>query len=345
MISLILVNYHSAALAATAISSARAASSVPLQVIAVDNSVDPAEAKPLRECADVVIVSETNRGYAGAINDGRRVARGEILLVANPDVVFAESAIDRLLDGMGSAAAAGPALFWDDRHEWRLPPADVQTTAQKLDAMLASRSAAWAEAHDRRRTRRRIAFWESSGVTEVETISGAVMALRAADFDALSGFDERFALYFEETDFLRRLRERRRRVVHVADAKCRHLFNQSAGRDLRAAGERYGQSEFKYYEKWSGPFVARFIRRFQRHPIIRPFEPFPGVIELDRDDVVIEASPLPAFQAAAGHVPTSRTIELPPEVLTSLRHHVLYIRVVDRESGEVLKAWEMAASQ
>ena len=339
MISLIVVNYHSAALASKAIASARSASSSPLQVIAVDNSLDRAEADALRDYADIVIVSETNRGYAGAINDGRRVAKGEILLVANPDVVFGESAIDRLLEGMGDAAAAGPSLYWDDAHQWLLPPADVQTAMQKIDAMLASRSPAWSEARDRRRTRRRIAFWESSPVMEVETISGAVMALRTEVFDDLSGFDERFMLYFEETDYLRRLRERRRRIVHVPAAKCRHLFNQSAGRDLPASAAHYGESELEYFAKWNGPFVARFIRRFQRPPIVSRFEPFPGVIELDRENVVIEVSPLPTFETAAGHFPSSRTVELPAEVLASLRHDRVYIRVVDRRSGDVVRQW------
>ena len=38
-------------------------------------------------------------------------------------------------------------------------------------------------------------------------LSGAVLAVRAADLDRAGGFDERFPLYFEETDFLRRIAE------------------------------------------------------------------------------------------------------------------------------------------
>ena len=43
-IALLVVNYRSSALALDAIRTARAASSRPLQVVAVDNSVDSAEA-------------------------------------------------------------------------------------------------------------------------------------------------------------------------------------------------------------------------------------------------------------------------------------------------------------
>ena len=69
--SLVLVNYHSAALAAEAIRTARAATQNPLQMIVVDNSVDPTEAAALRSHADVLLVPETNLGYGAAVNRAR----------------------------------------------------------------------------------------------------------------------------------------------------------------------------------------------------------------------------------------------------------------------------------
>ena len=78
--SLVLVNYKTAALAREAIRSAHAASTAPLQVVVVDNSCDPAEAEALRCHADVVVVSGTNRGYAGGINLGRGSCDGEVLI-------------------------------------------------------------------------------------------------------------------------------------------------------------------------------------------------------------------------------------------------------------------------
>src|SRR5882724_5631981 len=124
--SLLIVNYRSAPLALDAIRTARAASSQPLQVVVVDNSVDPSEVELLHRDADVVIASPRNLGYAGGINLGRRACDGEVVIVSNPDVRFGEMAIDRLVEV--DAAVAGPALFWDDRHEWMLPPAELHTT-------------------------------------------------------------------------------------------------------------------------------------------------------------------------------------------------------------------------
>jgi len=340
MISLLIVNYRSASLAANAVRTAREGTSAPFQVVIVDNSCDAAEAAALRASADTVIVSSTNRGYSGGINDGRKSCNGETLIVSNPDVTFAAGAIDRLNEALDRrTAVAGPALYWDDAHQWMLPPADLNTTAEKADEVLASRSRAWFEQRDRRRFRKRVAFWSLKDITPVRALSGAVMAIRAADFDAVGGFDERFRLYFEEIDFLRRIADRRRRIVYVPAAQCRHLYDQSAGRDSAAADAAYAESEMRYLEKWSGPFAARALKRLERAPSPFDAKPIDGPIPIDRDGVVVEASPLPTFVTAAGHVPRTDRVELPDEVWSSLRTKTLYLRVVERATGRVVATY------
>lgn len=340
MISLLVVNYHSAALAAEAVRTARAASTQPLQVVAVDNSVEPREASALRTVADVVVVSESNRGYAGGINLGRRACEGETIIVTNPDVMFGNGAIDKLNGELrAGVAVAGPALFWDDAYSWLLPPGDRQSTMEKADEVLAGRSRAWRDHRDRRRFRRRIAFWSLRETTEVSMLSGAVMAIRAADFDDLGGFDERFPLYFEETDFLRRVIERRKKIVYVPAARCRHIYNQSAGDVADYAAASYATSEMRYLEKWSGPFMARLLKRLER-PIATPAaalmsggaqEPV-GAANVTNDDVITEASPSPAFPTAAGHFGRAA---LPEEIRKALKTE-FYLRTVVRGTGEVL---------
>lgn len=328
MLSLLLVNYRTAALAIEAIRTARAATAESLQVVVVDNSCDAAEAEALRPHADVLIVSATNRGYAGAINDGRPACRGDVLIVCNPDVTFAPGSIDALVGAIGGdVAVAGPALFWDSAMRWLLPPAERMTGMEKLDEVLASRSSAWFRARDRRRIRRRAEFWRLEEPARVESISGAVMAIRAADFD---GFDERFKLYFEETDFLRRLAERGRAIVYVPSARCRHLYNQSAGQVSSEAAARYLDSEVKYLAKWNGPFVARLLKSLER-PVGWPEASTAPAIDLPRDGLIVEASPMASFATAAGYIPLpgERRVEVPEEVRSSFRGSALYLRAVD----------------
>jgi GT2 family glycosyltransferase len=352
MISLLVVNYRSAVLAAEAVRTARERTSAELQVVVVDNSCDSREAEALRGVGDTLIVSETNRGYAGAINDGRKACSGETMVIANPDVTFGEGALDLLHASLREerAAVAGPALFWDDAGRWMLPPGDLNAGMQKLDEVLASRSRAWFEQRDRRRFLQRVAFWSLRKRTAVPMLSGAVLAVRAADFDALGGFDERFRLYFEETDFLRRVAQSGRRIVYVPDARCRHLFNQSASQVAEEATARYLQSELRYLEKWNGPFAARLLKKLERPMRGYDAQELSGGQAIlpvpDGQDclssIVVEASPLPTFATAAGHFPSSNRVELPPEVRASLRGD-FYLRAVVRATGKVLGTYRIRA--
>jgi hypothetical protein len=339
-VSLLVVNYRSAALALEAIRSARAAARNPLQVVVVDNSVDAAEAEALRGSADVVIASAENAGYAAAINRGRRACDGDVIVASNPDVVFAAGALDALAET--NAAVAGPALFWDDGHEWILPPADLHTSRDVLDYALATRSRGRARRRDRRRIRERIAFWSLTETTRVPAVSGAVMAIRARAFDDAGGFDERFRLYFEENDFLRRVRGD---VVYVPAARVRHLYNQSAGHSPEAAA-LYAQSEKEYLRKWGGSWAKKI--EGPPRPLCRPGTlAWPPVIEDRRErlsytEVLIEASPLPSFETAAGHFPKAWPIALPAEVWAAYRGAALWLRIVRRDSGEVLATYVSA---
>jgi N-acetylglucosaminyl-diphospho-decaprenol L-rhamnosyltransferase len=337
MISLLVVNFRSAALAANAIRSAREAASSPLQAVVVDNSCDPREAEALKGLADTLVVSETNRGYAGGINLGRRACEGDVIVISNPDLVFAPRSIDLLRDALDSrTAVAGPALFWDDAHQWHLPPGDLLTAPQKLDQILASRSREWRVQRDQRRFRRRLAFWTLERATPVRMLSGAVMAVRVSDFDDLGGFDERFPLYFEETDFLRRVAERRKRIAYVPAARCRHIYNQSASQTSEAAA-RYAESEWKYLEKWNGPWLARVLKRLERTagvpPAVRAASSPP-------ERVITEASPLPTFDTAAGHLGLAR--DVPTEVRASLGGGELYLRHVHRDTAQVLATYKIS---
>ena len=160
------------------------------------------------------------------------------------------------------------------------------------------------------------------------------MAIRASAFDLAGGFDERFPLYFEENDFLRRVRGD---IVHVPAARCRHLYNQSAAGSAEAAA-LYAQSELRYLQKWGGAFAKRFERRGGE---VSPKSE--ASVELKHiSDVVIEASPLASFETAAGHFAPTSSADVPDDVWRAYRGDVLYFRAVERRTGRILDSWAKA---
>jgi GT2 family glycosyltransferase len=339
--SLLIVNYHSAALTQTAISSARAAGSAPLQVVVIDNSCSDAEAERLAACdADELILASRNLGYAGGINAGAARCSGDVVLAANPDVRFARHAVDELVAATRMFAVAGPRLTWDEGHSWILPPSDLHRGSDALSASIASRSAAWRTLRDRKRFFARLRFWKLDRPTRVDALSGAVLAIRRDVLREVGGFDERFPLYFEETDFLRRVALAGHSIGYMPAAIARHVYNQSAGPVAAEAGQRFAYSEEAYLSKWNGPRFARAVRSLRREV------PGSAMRELREREAltvartsVIEASPLPTFATAAGHLPTGTTVHLPDDVAYAYHGDVLYLREVDAATGRVVATY------
>jgi len=339
--SLLLVNYRSAALTAAAVRSARHASSELLQVVVVDNTVDPEELALLRtiDC-DVVLSAPHNLGYAGGINFGIPACRHDTIIISNPDVVFSTGSIDLLVDQVRQGAAmSGPAFFWDNHQRWLLPPADVPSLTEKADQILSTRFGFWREQRGKRRIRRRLRFWRLSQPTVVPAVSGAVMCTTREWVRTAGGFDERYMLYFEEIDFMTRLRLKGGRIVYEPRAHCRHLYNQSAGL-TDDARERFLQSENLYYEKWVGSTAVGLMNSLGGSPT----EPVSGFEELsdlllpapEGSSFVVEASPLPSFDSAAGFFPKEEEVRFPSSIWEVYRGQRLFLRVVRTADSQVL---------
>lgn len=335
-VSVVFINWHSSGNLARAVASARNAGS-PTEIVVVDNSCDAREAAAIEKLdIDQLIISERNGGYGAGANRGACAARGEWLVIANPDVIFSHGSIPRLIEQLvAGAAVAGPRFIWDDDGAWLLPPADFPT----LSGVLASAAATWSRrlSHvmDRRRTRRRIDFWELQDVSRVKALSGAVLAFSSDYFSKLGGFDERFHLYFEETDLIRRVLREGGEVAHVPASRVRHLYNQSAR--LRPDREQlYLASEDSYLRKW-----YRFAPSLPLGGVRPVAQDAPIATRFAHDDAAwLEASPDGTFVSAAG-ARAGVVATVPEEVLRSLHGGSLWVRAVN-SSGRELQRWRVA---
>ncbi|HVR42637.1 MAG TPA: glycosyltransferase [Thermoanaerobaculia bacterium] len=344
--TLIVVNWHTAELAAGAVASARSSWSGRLHVVVVDNSDDPAERAALdRLEPDVLVNAPQNPGYGGGANLGARHARGEVLIVANADVEVAPAALDRLARELEAPAVAmaGPRFVWDSAGRWLLPPPDVPGRIAEIDRLLAGRSRRWGEWWRARRHRRRVRFWETEEPADAGALSGALLCIRREAFESVGGFDPGFRLYFEEIDLMTRLRRRGWRLRHVPAAVCRHLYDQSAGKSAEAAG-KYEESEMRYLSRWTGPRFARWAigrRRAVAVPAGCERLAMSAEIELPAGEWVAEASPLADFGTAAGAFVEGGSLSIPREIASGLRSDRIYLRVAGRRRGEVIRCMEM----
>src|SRR6185503_17436689 len=95
------------------------------EVIVVDHSEDDAEAQRLAAATPDLLLRGPNRGYAAGINAGLAAARGETVLVGNPDVELGRGALAALLAALRDGwAVVGPQL---ELAGALFPPAETQT--------------------------------------------------------------------------------------------------------------------------------------------------------------------------------------------------------------------------
>ena len=243
----------------TARSARAVAATVPgAEILVVDNaSGDGISGLLAREApAARVLLESRNRGYGAACNRGAREARGDWLLFLNSDAYVAAGCAEALVGALERdprAALAGPRLLDEAGRPQpsiqRLPePWRIFCESSGLAALAGGRGIF--SGHTRSRQ-------DHSAARPVEALMGAALMARRTAFEQVGGFDERFFLYAEESDLIKRLRAAGNRVLFVPEATAVHAGGASGGDAL------FGQlhdSLALYAEKHHGPAAAVFTR-------------------------------------------------------------------------------------
>lgn len=323
---------------------ARAA--VDLESIVVVNSGDPAEAEAVRPHADRVLFPGRNLGYAGGLNAGVEAARGEVLFLANADLVFLEGSVGELVDAAlsGGRVAAGPAFYSDVGASLLHPPAEEPGPLEACRRVLEA-SPEGRERLFRREARRALRARQAAARGErraAGSLRGALLSVPRSALRAAGPFDEGYALYYEENDWERRLRALGGRLVQALGARVVHRFNLSARSEPRAA-EWFARSERRFFVSHYGERGRKALETLASSPERRSAaEPLPGgVLSFPggrRGETAIALSPLPSLRpfvlAVAG--PGEPSWEPPPDVREAIRGATWWVRAFDPLTLETL---------
>jgi len=361
-LAVVLVHYHTPRLAAAAIGALRrdlgagqgAAAGLEVEWLLVDNGSDPAGRELLAGLPVRLLEPGRNLGYAGGVNLGVTSSHADLILLMNPDVLVlpgcAAGLVACLLEG---AAAAGPRFYWDSGRRLLLPPAEARDRRGELLAGLAAaRDAGWA-ARARRRSRRHCRrHWQAVAPLPSHALSGSLLAVTRAAWERVGGFDEGFPLYFEETDWLLRLRRAGLPARYVPAAEAVHLYGRSAALEPRAA-EWFEASARRFRRRHYGAWFARALERLargagRRGPAASLPAPPPEGLDLAGypRPLWVEISPNPAgFPAAAERIVESAPAgrwHPPAEIADRLAAGAWWIRLSD-ERGRDLAAFQLGA--
>ena len=351
MISLVLVSYRSASLAAEAIASMRAAASAlgeDLEAVTVVNSCEADEAAALAPLSDRILAPETNRGFAGGLNLGIAQAKGDVLALANPDIAVSEAALAALLDALPKRepAAVGPVFFWDDAATLLLPAAEEPRPAELVRRLLAASGERGGRVFQRdlARARREAARARSGETARATGLTGALVLALRTTLDAVGPFDEGYPLYYEENDWQRRLRALGGVLLRAGAARVVHRFNQSARFEARSA-EWFARSERRYFLSHFGARGARALDALAASRAAeRRLPELHGPLRFRAGASAVVLSPYPWFRpfAYAEVAPSATSWDVPADVLAGLEG-LWCLRAVDG-LGETLAEGRLLVS-
>jgi len=222
-VSVIIVNYESwpdVTLLAESLARSSEVRSGRWEVIVVDNSTRqhipaPMQSPPL---GLRILLNPRNLGFAAGVNVGCEVARGEWILLLNPDVTIEPGFPDRVQERIrhyerreqGRPGVVGFAL----RNEDGTPQPSVGIEPSLLQSLRGQFIP---------RARRKYRSASQSAAGSVSWVTGACVLIDAETLRAGNGMDEDFFLYYEEVALCRTVRAMGRSVEFDPAVSVTHL--------------------------------------------------------------------------------------------------------------------------
>ena len=231
-----------------------------VDVIVVDHDADPVRGRELSEAHPRIIYEPRceNRGFAAGINRAARRTTSPLLVVLNPDVELRAPIVPTLAACLAShpnAAIVGGLVREADGR--------VQASARRfpdLSTAFGGRTSWLTRVLPRNPlTRRNLSPTNlEAGCAEVDWVTGAFMMVRRDVFESLGGFDERFFMYWEDSDLCLRALKAGWKTMYEPRAEVIHFTGRASRHAPMRSQLAFHRSVFHYYWKHAG-FIGRVI--------------------------------------------------------------------------------------
>jgi N-acetylglucosaminyl-diphospho-decaprenol L-rhamnosyltransferase len=349
-LGLIVVHYWTPELAVSAVAALRqdlARGGLDGECWIIDNGSDERGKAVLASAAAELVDAGGNLGYAGGVNLGAAHSRADVLVLMNADVVVQPGCLAALASALDAGAAvAGPRFYWDHWQRLLLPPAEPRSRSHELLAVLARSGGRWSALARRRSRHHSHRHWEASLPVATYALSGSLLAISRAAWERVGEFDTGYPLYFEETDWLFRLRRAGLASRYVPAAHAVHVYAQSSLRESRA-GAWFEQSARRFRRRHYGRRFSRgleWLAARRRPPADSGPAPQARLAPIalrglaGEDPLWVEVSPnRGGFPAAAEQLvaPRPESWTLPAAVAAQAGEAPLWVRICDRHGREL----------
>lgn len=362
-IAIILIHYHTPKLLDIAVSAIRsdlASSSLEPEIIVIDNGSNPEDQELLNGLKVKLIDPKENLGYARGVNLGVQNTDADYFIFMNPDVEILPGCIEELINALNNGASvAGPRFYMNKSKDILLPPLMELSRTNEIKWRLSALGENWANwvRNDWRKSAK--THWLAKKAIENYNLTGALLAIRRDAWNKVGPFDEKYQLYFEEADWLLRLKNKKLKAFYVPSAEAVHIYNQSAITEPKAkiwfqeSSLRFRRRHYGYLFSY---FLNRIIPRLSRLSIFggqnrnEASNTFPltglPIVDLYACTIVrhypiwIEISESPLGIPAVGipiDNPDIKIWRFPKELWETIEPKTYYFRTVDNAGNEIYR--------
>lgn len=272
VLTIIVVSYNTREMTLACLRSVRDETRTPYELIVVDNTSSDGSAEAIAaEFPDIRLMAETeNHGFAKANNLAAEKARGEYILLLNPDTVVLDGALDKLL---AFARRRPEARIWGGRTVFGDHSPNPASAWRKMDLWnLFCRATGLTGIFPNSPVFNSEAYggWDRMSERAVDIVTGCLFLITRADWERLGGFDPAFFMYAEEADLcLRAARDLGARPRTTPEAVIVHHGGASekvrADKMVRLLKARRELIR-RHFPPWQQPLAAAL---FATHPLSR----------------------------------------------------------------------------
>lgn len=230
LLSIIITNYKTPELLKLCLKSIKlAGAGLDYEILVLDSEGQEETEEVLKESfPEIKLISfKKNIGYAKLVNAGLSRAGGRYILILNADIILSKDSLQKMVEYLErnpKAGMLGPQLlnFNGTVQESCFRFHRPMTIVYRRTFLGRTK---WGKKELARFTMR---DFDRQSIKEVDWLLGAALMLKKTAWEQVGPMDERFFLYFEDTDWCRRFWEIGWRVVYFPQSKIYHYHIQAS---------------------------------------------------------------------------------------------------------------------
>jgi len=229
-LSVIIVNYNVQYFLEQALLSVRKAAAMQkVEIFVVDNNSVDESVQMLREKFQEVhlIANKHNAGFSKANNQAMRLARGEYVLLQNPDTVVEEDTFEKCLAFMDVHPEAGGLGVKMIDGSGKFLPESKRGFPSPFVAFCKTFGLSRLFPQSRIFNRYHLGYLDKDATNEVEVLAGAFLLLRRKVLDEIGLLDEAFFMYGEDIDLSYRIIQAGYKNYYFSDTTIIHYKGES----------------------------------------------------------------------------------------------------------------------